>query len=120
MRGEDDPFEVDYADAISEATKARGFAAARMQREIDEGEDGQHEEEKCSSSDEDPEQSARTSFRHGESLALAGSGGTKVAELEGDYLECGSLGRDLEGRLADVFSIGIDIEGMFGFDAESL
>src|SRR3954462_4245284 len=77
LRGKDDAFEVDDADAISEAAETRVLPAGRMQGEIDEGEDGQHEEEKCSSSDEDPEQGARTSFRHGESLALGGSGRIK-------------------------------------------
>jgi hypothetical protein len=40
-----------------------------MHGEIHQGEYGQNEEEKCSSADQNPEQSVRASFSHGASLA---------------------------------------------------
>ena len=61
--------EIDHADAVAKAAEP-GFAAARVQRQIDQGKHGQHEEEKCSSANQNPEQCARTSFRHEGSLAL--------------------------------------------------
>src|SRR6202034_2765389 len=70
LRRQNHAVEIDHADAIAEAGHA-GVGSTRMQRDVDQREYGQHEEEESSSTDQNPEQCARTSFSHAGSLAPA-------------------------------------------------
>ena len=70
LRRKNHSLKIDHANAVAKAADA-GIAGARMHGEIDKSKDGEHEEKKRSSADQDPEQGARTSVSHEESLAPA-------------------------------------------------
>ena len=61
LRRENDAVEIDHANAIPEPAES-GLSAGSMQRQINQSKDGQHEEEKCSAANQNPEQCARTSL----------------------------------------------------------
>ena len=66
---ENDAFQFDYANLVPKTGAQRGVISARMKREVNQREHSQHKEEEGSSSDEYPEQSARTSvFSHTDGL----------------------------------------------------
>ena len=49
------------SDLVAKTAKPR-LSTTRMQGKVDQREDGQHEEEKSSTADQNPEECARTSF----------------------------------------------------------
>ena len=59
FRRNDDAFQVHDTDLVSKAAERRGPLAG-VQGEIDQGKDGQHEEEECPSANQDPEQGSRS------------------------------------------------------------
>jgi len=83
-----------------------------MKSEIYQRKNGQNEQEKCSAANQNPEQCARTSFRHGESVAPETAG----ISWPGKDLQSSTLNPNLNRRPADKFPIRIDINGKFCFD----
>jgi hypothetical protein len=104
--------EIDHADTIAESPEA-SFPGSCVKREINQREHRQHEEEECSAANQYPEQCARTSFRHGESVAPETSG---ISCAGTDDLQGRTFNPDLNRSTADKLPIRIDIDGKFCFD----